>query len=242
MVFAFLLTVAHEKHVRYQRIQAIAQVQLTFVRHICESLLYLALRIVGWFQLPDVIMIVVKILLFHLSGTLVEYAVYHPVGNERVAELVFVERKSVAFNLLARHAEGGAELSQQAVYGVGRNLPDTEEAQNMVYTVSVKILSHVLKAPDPPLTAVFQHRVPVVSGESPVLSVDRKIVWRRTGLPVEVEVVRLRPHVTTIPVYTDWDVTFHHDVAATGIIVHFKQLRMEHKLHVIPERGLAILA
>ena len=82
-----------------------------FICHAIESFLYLTLRIVGWFQFPYIIMIVVKILCFYLIGTFVEYTIENPVGNKRFTELMFQEGQTIAFNLLTRHTEGRLELS-----------------------------------------------------------------------------------------------------------------------------------
>ena len=61
-------------------------------------------------------------------------------------------------------------MSQQSRFGCLWNLPDAEEAQDMVDAVGIEIARHHLQAALPPSVAVLGHRLPVVGREAPVLS------------------------------------------------------------------------
>ena len=124
--------------------------------------------------------------------------------------------------------------------GIDWNLPDSEEAEHMVDTVSVEIVGHILETADPPLTSVLEHLVPVVCREAPVLTIGREGVRWRTGLTVEVEVARFCPHIAAITIHADRDISFEDDMMLAGIVVHGLHLCAQHKLHIIPECHLFI--
>lgn len=70
-------------------------------------------------------------------------------------EEVFAECQPVAFYLLARHGQGGDELSQQPVYGVHWYLPNAEEAEDVVYAVGIEVFCHFVETFHPPGITVF---------------------------------------------------------------------------------------
>ena len=115
-------------------------------------------------------------------------------------------------------------MSQQSVHGIVRYLPYSEEAKDMVYPVSIEVLRHVLESPYPPLTSISNHRLPVVCGEAPVLSIYRKVIWRSTCLSVKVEIARLAPYITTISAHAYRNVTFQYDSLAPCIVVNSPHL------------------
>ena len=126
------------------------------------------------------------------------------------------------------------------MYGIDRNLPYAEEAQHMVYAVSIKKLRHVLETAHPPGTIVLQHLVPVVSGEPPVLTVYGEVIRRCTCLSVEIEVFRLHPHVAAVTVDTDGDIALQNNPFLLGIVMSLFHLRVEHILHEVVEGNLLI--
>ena len=81
-------------------------------------------------------------------------------------EEVFAECQPVAFYLLARHGQGGDELSQQPVYGVHRYLPNAEEAEDVVDAVGIEVFCHFVETFHPPGITVFFHDIPVIGGEA----------------------------------------------------------------------------
>ena len=124
--------------------------------------------------------------------------------------------------------------------GIKGNLPDTEEAEYVVDAIGIKIFSHLAEAAYPPAAAVFEHCIPVVGGEAPVLSVYGEIIGRRTSLTVQVEVLRLHPSLHTVTADADGDVTLQDHTVLTGVGVSGTHLLVEVELHEIPEGHLFI--
>ncbi len=68
----------------------------------------------------------------------------------------------VMAHLFGGEGEGRIEVSEQAVEGVDGNLPDAEEAEDVVYAVGVEVFGHFAEAGFPPGETVFSHLLPVV--------------------------------------------------------------------------------
>ena len=94
----------------------------------------------------------------------------------------------------------------------------------MVDAVSVEELCHVLETAFPPCASVFQHLIPVVGGEPPILSVYGEIIRWRTCLSVHVEVLGFYPNVTTVATHANWHVAFEYDALALRIGVRLLHL------------------
>ena len=110
--------------------------------------------------------------------------------------------------LVACEGQRLLELSPQPAFLRHGYLPDAEETQHMVNAVGVKVAGHIAEPPFPPMAAVAQHLIPVVGRESPVLSIHGEVIGWGTGLTVEVEVARLLPHVASVAIHADGDITF----------------------------------
>ena len=163
--------VTNEKYITNQSIESITQPNVNIRGLTSKGFLNLSLCIICWTHLVSVTPYVFHILLSHLISVLTEDAVEYPIGNERLCEEFFLPVQTIAFNLLTAHTKRWSELSKQSVYRMDRNLPDTEEAEYVVNTISIKVLRHILEAVYPPLTAVLNHLIPVVSREAPVLTI-----------------------------------------------------------------------
>ena len=155
-------------------------------------------------------------------------------------EQTLVERTAVTLDLLLAHAEGRRELPHQPRLLRHGDLPDAEEAQHVVDTVGIEILRHLPETAHPPGAAVSQHLVPVVGGETPVLSVGREVIRRRTSLTVQVEVLRLHPSLHTVTADADGDVALQDHPLFTGMGMGSTHLLVEVELHEIPEGHLLI--
>ena len=107
----------------------------------------------------------------------------------------------------------------------------------MVDTIGVEILRHLTEATYPPLAAVFQHLIPVVGGEAPVLSVSRERIGRSSRLTIQVEILRFNPGFHTITTDANGNVTLQDDTMFTGIVVGSTHLLVEIVLHITPEVG-----
>ena len=235
-----VLVVAYEEHVADQGVETVANPYVRVRGLARKSLLHLALCVIRRTHLVTVAPYVLHVLLPHLVCMLAEDAVEHPVGNERLREQFLLPVQSVPFYLFTAHAESRRKLSEQSVNRADRNFPDAEEAEYVVDAVGIEILCHVPEAVDPPLAAVLDHFVPVVSRKSPVLSVYGEVIGRSTCLAVEVEVARFRPYVTAVAVHADGDVAFQDDLVCLCVLVDGLQLAAQHELYVIEERRFLI--
>ena len=110
----------------------------------------------------------------------------------------------------------------------------------MVDAIGIKVLRHLAESLDPPRASVGQHGVPVIGGESPVLSVGRERIGWCTGLPVEIEVARLDPCLDPVAADADGDVALENHLPAAGIVVCAAHLTVQAVLDEVPERHLAV--
>ena len=97
-------------------------------------------------------------------------------------------------------------MSKQAGLDPERNIPDAEEAKDVVNPESIKIFAHLSKACLPPSVAVLGHLFPVVGRETPVLAVLGKSIRRCTCLGIQIKEFRVLPCVHAGPAYADWQV------------------------------------
>ena len=235
-----ILMVSYKEHVADERVESVAYPDVKVAVLTGKESLHLALRVNLRAHLIASVVRGQQIFLAHLGGMFLKHTVEHP-GDERCCEQFLLPVQSVALYFGGRHAQRRLELTQQSVHRIDGYLPYTEESQHVVYAVSVEELGHVLEPAHPPAAVVFQHFVPVISGEAPVLSVHGEVVWRCSGLPIQVEVARFGPHVAAIAVHADGYVTLQNDAVRLGIVVYGSHLRVEHILHVIPEACFGIL-
>ena len=89
----------------------------------------------------------------------------------------------------------------------------------MVDAVGIKEFRHVLESAYPPYAVVFQHLIPVVCWESPVLTIHREIIRWSTRLAVDIEVFRLHPNVATISVYADRNIALQYHMLRACVVV-----------------------
>ena len=102
---------------------------------------------------------------------------------------------------------------------------------------------------DPPAEAVGLHPVPGVQGIAPELTVGAEIVRRHAGylrgyaLVVQLEALRLRPHVGGIHGHINGQVADDLDVQAVEIVPQLvplaeeQELQIGEQLHVLPQQG-----
>ena len=119
--------------------------------------------------------------------------------------------------------------------GINGNLPDTEETEYVVDAIGIEIFSHLAEAAYPPAAAVFEHSIPVVGGEAPVLSVYGEGIGRCTGLTVQVEVFRFYPGLYAVTADADGDITLQDDLVLPGVGMGSAHLLVEVELDEIPE-------
>ena len=170
-----------------------------------------------------------------------EVTVEHPVCDERIEEEILLPTQSILLHFLTSHAEGRRELTEQSVDAMHRNLPYTEESEYVVNAVSIEILSHIGESVYPPLATIFQHLIPVVGREPPVLTVDRKVVRWCSSLSVKVEIAWFHPYVASISVYSDRNIALEHHFMLACILVGSNHLLSKNILHEIIECHQSIL-
>ena len=108
-------------------------------------------------------------------------------------------------------------MSAQAPYIRLAHLPYTEEAEDVIHTVSIEIILHLLEAGAPPAEVILRHLVPVIGRESPVLSADGEIIGRRTCGSVEVEELRINGCIHGVRTDTDRYIALHGYADGVGI-------------------------
>ena len=232
--------ITYKEYIADQGIQAITQPKFLLICCISKESLYLALGIYLRLHLITLVIQTVEILLLYLAGTLMEHTIQYPIGNERTGKTVFLEVQTIAFNLFTAHGKRRCKLSEQSMYAMYRNLPDTEEAQYVVDAVSIKVSCHVLETAVPPLAAILQHLKPVIGRESPVLTIGREVIRWSTRLTIEVEVFRFRPYIATIAVYADWNITLQNNALSLGMLVSLLHLAVQYELYEIEERHVLV--
>ena len=232
--------VTNEEYITNQCIESVTQPDVNIRVLTSKGFLNLSLCVIRWTHLVSVAPYVFHILLSYLVGMLTEDAVEYPISNEWLSEEFFLPVQTVAFYLLTTHTECWSELTEQSVYRMNWNLPDTEEAKYVVDTISIKVLRHVLEAIYPPLTTVLYHLVPVVSRETPVLTIHREVIRWSTRLTVKVEVTWFCPYVTAIAIDTNRNVTLEDYLMSLCVFVYCFQLTTQNELYVIEESNLLV--
>ena len=101
---------------------------------------------------------------------------------------------------------------------MGGNLPNAEEAQDVVDAVGGKVFCHFAETLLPPLVIILFHYIPIVCGDPPVLSVSGECIGRCTGLSVHIEIIRLNPGFHTIAADSDGDISFKDNALFACII------------------------
>ncbi len=126
-------------------------------------------------------------------------------------------------------------MAHQAALETGGNLPDAEEAEDMVYAVGVEIVAHLAQTRLPPGKARLLHLVPVVSGEAPVLAVGAEGIRRCTGLHIKVKEFRRHPGVGAGAAHAYGQVALNSHPMAVGIGDGILELNVETVLDPAPE-------
>ena len=178
----------------------------------------------------------------HFVGQLAEQFAEHPVVGRGNGEASPGRIEAHAAQFVGGVGQGGIEIAQQAVNGMYGNLPDAEEAEDMVDAESVEIFGHLRHAGLPPRIAVLRHVLPVVGREAPVLARCGKGVGRCSGLRIHVEKPRMNPCVGARPADADRQVALEDDAPAAGVGADLGQLRVQVVLHEAVKRDFAAVA
>ena len=119
--------------------------------------------------------------------------------------------------LVAAVRQCRVEVAQQAALELQRDLPDTEEAEDMVDAEGVEVLAHLAQAALPPVVVVLCHLVPVVGGEAPVLTVHAEEIGRCAGAGIEVVELREAGSVHTVAAHSYGQVALQVNSLRMGV-------------------------
>jgi len=81
----------------------------------------------------------------------------------------------------------------------------------------------------------FFHRSPIVGRESPILSLDGKIVGRSTRLCIHIKQTSIGPRIHTVAIDSDRDIAFQRNAFQMCIFFDLRKLPMKQKLNEIIE-------
>src|SRR5574344_2187391 len=151
----------------------------------------------------------------------------------RCQKSFFVKMDAITFYLFARQRHCKIESSQQSPYGMSWNFPYSEKSQNMINSISVKIVCHIGKTTFPPRKSVLSHFLPIVRRKSPILTFYREIIGRSTCLFVKMKQIRLHPRINTVPADSNRQISFQYNSFGMCIFTHFLPLLRYIILHKI---------
>ena len=232
MIRAGHLTVGHKKDIADERVETVAHPYTITISTSTEVRLHFALGIKLGLHLISAIAQTIEISRTHLIGMTSEECVEHTFGNVGTGEEFLAEVEAITLNLFGSHGHSRRELSEQTMHTMQRNLPNAEESQHMVYTVGIEVLGHLTEATNPPLIAISSHRIPIVSRESPVLSVHTERIGRCTSLSIHIEIMGFYPCFHTVAADTDRNIPLDDHTLLAGITSGFEQLDVEQILNI----------
>ena len=151
---------------------------------------------------------------------------------------LLVEPETVTVYVVDAEGERALELTKHASYGVGGYFPNSEEAEDVVYAIGVKVACHVAEALYPPLSAVAEHGFPIIGGEAPILSVCAEVVGGSSCLTVHIKIVWVCLYIAAVAVHSDGYVAFEHDSEGLGMGVDVAHLGVEYVLDITVIVGL----
>ena len=87
------------------------------------------------------------------------------------------------------------EMPQQGAHSRTRDLPYTEETENVVQTIGIEIFAHLLQAAAPPVIPFGGHARPIVRRETPILPLGREGIGRSSRRHRDIEELGIAPYV-----------------------------------------------
>ena len=100
----------------------------------------------------------------------------------------------------------------------------------MINTKRIEIVAHLLKTLLPPGKTVFLHFLPIIGRETPVLTIHRKMIRRRTGLQLHVIKFGRYPCIYTVTINPDRNIAFDDNTIFVSIINRITELLVQVKL------------
>ena len=115
-------------------------------------------------------------------------------------------------------------MTQHARHGLFGYLPNAEVAQHMVYAHGIKVLRQMAQA-------LSKHGIqgvaPAVGGISPIVSLRREIVWRRSCLTVQMEQLWMLLDLNAIRMTPDRQIAHQRHTLLAGIVGSSFQLTVQ---------------
>src|SRR6185503_19597159 len=122
-----------------------------------------------------------------------------------------------------------------------RNAPYSKKPQNMIYSKSIKIITHLVEAKTPPFEVVFFHLIPIVRWKSPILPFNGKVIRGRARLFIHIKQRRICPRIATVTVNSNWDISLQNNFVPVSIVNGGLQLKMKMILNEIEKSDLLIM-
>ena len=166
MVLAFFHGVFDKEYVVDKAEETFAYTGVLFVFGLSGEVVgHLALCVEGGFEAVAAVAGVIEVHADSFCGIRAEEVFHEVVHDIRSGLQVGVEPEVVVISQLVDGVwECRVEVAEEAVYGVHRYLPYTEEAEDVVNAVCIEVLCHFGEARAPPCKAVEIHFFPVVCG------------------------------------------------------------------------------
>ena len=230
MVHLWLAGILKEEHIAYEPAETIADPKAVLVALALKSLVHLPLGVVIGLQVIEAIALGYQEMLFDIRHMKAEDALEHPVVDEGLRKQFLPEGQTEILYLALCHRQRRGEMAQQSEDGLLRNLPDAEEAQHMVYADGIEVLFHpaqTLSEPSGKWKKGSGRSLPIIGRESPILSVLRETVWRRTGRSVETEELWMQGCLHTIAIDTNRHIALQYHAILPGIVGSGFQLKVK---------------
>src|SRR5687768_6492020 len=129
------------------------------------------------------------------TGFFFKDPVHKRCGYKWPAKAVVIEPDAAFTKFGNIDGNGRYKNPQYAFHRIGGNAPDAEKTQYMINAEGIEIIAHLFEPPAPPDKTILLHALPVVGGETPVLSFHCKIVRGCARLPVHIVQFRCRPGI-----------------------------------------------
>ncbi len=235
-----LLRVADKQHLVHQAIKPIPYGLALHVGFTGKEGLNLSLRIELGQQAERSISQVDKVSFNNLPGVFAKEVAEKMATNERLKESVVVEVQPVRLHVVARIGQCRVKGTQQPLYGIQWNLPDTKEPEDMVNTIGIEVVCHLVEPLFPPGVIVPGHLFPIVGGETPVLPQCRKVIGRSSRLTIHIEQVRVDPGIGAMAADANGDIAFEGDSMAVGVTVRIEELPVKMELQEVADPDFVI--
>ena len=234
MIFAFLVHVLHEEHIVNQAEKTVTQAAIfLIILFVGKVFGHAALGGERVFEFVSAVSYAVEEALTCLISVFAEEVAEEVVHDIRRGLQVDVEPEVIVISqLIDREGQGGVKHTQQAVHRIAGDLPYSEEAEDVVNAIRIKVFGHLAETCLPPCKAIFVHLLPVVGGEAPVLALYREVIRRRTGLAIHIEQARLYPRIYAGARDTDRYVALNSYAVAVGVFMHMAHLLVKVVLQI----------